>query len=516
LKTPKAPDPVATAQAQSGLNTDTALTQQLVNQTNQVGPWGSTMYNATGSQSYTDSQGRTVSIPQFTQTTTYSPEQQAIFDKTTSAQTNLADIASQQSGKLKDYLNSGFQFDGGNTFNPSSVPTPGTFNAPAGQSSVGAFNAPQASSYGAFNSGLGGQFQTQDFNSGVAPAQAQQFNFGQSPYQSQQFDYGQSPFSSQDFAFNNQDAVNWSTDLASQRILPQQQQDRAALETQLTNKGIRPGTTAWDRELTRLGQTQNDQLNQLALNGRSQAYGEAFGTAQQNYNQNLGNRQQNYNEAFGTNQANNATSLAARGQNYNEAFGTSQANNANNLAAQGQNFNQALGTAQQNYTQALGGRQQNYNEALGAQQQNYNQFAGDQSRVFNQALAGQQQNYNQATTDQTNAYQQQLGGFTANTNTAMAAQQAQYAQSLGARQQNYQEAVTGRNQPLNEISSLLSGSQIANPNQGFSAAPQAQVGGVDYTGLVNQQYQGQLQQSQGAMGGIFGLAGSLGSAGILR
>ncbi|MBO9580331.1 MAG: tail fiber domain-containing protein [Sphingobium sp.] len=314
-----------TAQAQSGLNRDTAVSQNLINMTNQVNPWGSVTYNQTGNTGYVDSSGKWVSVPQFTQTTAYSPEQQGIFDRTTQAQTNIADIAAQQSGALKDYLSSRFDFGQGQ-FNPQGVTQP------------------------------------------------DQFSFGGDP-----------------FSFNNQDAANWAFDLGSQRIIPQQERDRASLETQLVNKGIRPGSDAWNSEMERLGRTQGDQLNQLALTGRQQAYNEA-----------------------------------------------------------------------------LTGRQNNFGEALSTQQQN----------------AGQ----------------------------SLAAEQARFAQELAARQQQFQEAVTGRNQPLNEITALLSGSQIANPGTASSPTPQSAVGGVDYSGLVQSNYQNQLARSQAGLGGLFGLAGSLGGA----
>lgn len=252
VSTPKAPDPVATAAAQSGMNVDTAVSQQLVNMTNQVGPWGSTTYSPTGSSTFTNSQGKQVTIPSFTQTTTYSPQQQAIFDKTTEAQGNLADLAASQSQKIGDYLD-------------------------------------------------------------------------------------------KPFSFQNQDAADWAYDLASTRIKPQQAEARASLDSRLVNAGIRPGTEAYNREMTRMDQSNNDQMNQLALQGRSQAFGEAVQT---------------------------------------------------------------------------------------------------------------------------------------------------------------------RNQPINELSAFMSGSQVAAPNTGFSATPQAGVGGVDYTGLVNQQYQAKAQGQNALLGGLFGLAGA--------
>lgn len=259
VSTPKAPDPMQTATAQAGLNQTTATTQQLLNMTNQVNPWGSVTYNQTGNNSFTDSNGKTTTVPQFTQTTQYDPAHQAIFDKTTETQGNLADLGAQQSAAFKDYL-------------------------------------------------------------------------------------------AKPFSFDNNDAANWSYDLASQRILPQQKEQQQALESQLINQGLRPGTAAWDREMRRNTNANTDQLNQLALTGRSQAFN---------------------------------------------------------------------------------------------------------------------------------------------------------------------EQLTQRNQPINEIGALLSGSQLTNPGQASAATPQTSVGGVDYTGLVNQQYQSKLQSSQGALGGLFGLAGSLGSSALM-
>lgn len=95
------------------------------------------------------------------------------------------------------------------------------------------------------------------------------------------------------------------------------------------------------------------------------------------------------------------------------------------------------------------------------------------------------------------AYTSAMRDFEANRNDA-------YNQlALTGRQQAFQEASYERNQPLNEIGALLSGSQVQSPQ--FVNTPQANVGGVDYTGLVNQQYQGQLANSQAKMGGLFGL-----------
>lgn len=72
-----------------------------------------------------------------------------------------------------------------------------------------------------------------------------------------------------------------------------------------------------------------------------------------------------------------------------------------------------------------------------------------------------------------------------------------------ARSQYLNEAYAERANPINEISALLSGAQVQNPQ--FQSTPQAGVAGVDYTGLVNQQYQSELQSAQAGLGGLFGL-----------
>lgn len=190
VSTPKAPDPRETANAQAGMNRDTATTQQLLNMTNQVGPDGSLTYNQTGTNSFVGADGKVVNLPQFTATTTLSPQQQAIKEQSDKASLNVGTIAAEQSAKFKDLLN-------------------------------------------------------------------------------------------EPFKFTNGDASQWAYDLASPRILQQQGRNEDQLRTTLANKGIREGSAAWNAEMARLTNANSDQLNQLALTGRQQAYTEAL----QNRNQ---------------------------------------------------------------------------------------------------------------------------------------------------------------------------------------------------------------------------------------
>ena len=87
--------------------------------------------------------------------------------------------------------------------------------------------------------------------------------------------------------------------------------------------------------------------------------------------------------------------------------------------------------------------------------------------------------------------------------------------------QAIQQQTALRAMPLNEVSALLSGSQVQSPQAYQPAA--ATVAPTDVLGAYNQQYQGQLaqwqaqqQQQNAGMGGLFGLAGTLGGAAIRR
>lgn len=163
----------------------------------QSSPWGSLTHNQVGTQTIIDPSGKEVEVPRYLATTTLTPEQQAIFDQTQQAETNLATIANEQSARIGQLLND-------------------------------------------------------------------------------------------PFTYNNQDAENWAYDLASQRILPQQEQNRKALENQLVNSGIRRGTAAWDSEMGRLTNANSDQLNQLALTGRQQGFHEALAMRNQPLNEVIG------------------------------------------------------------------------------------------------------------------------------------------------------------------------------------------------------------------------------------
>lgn len=86
---------------------------------------------------------------------------------------------------------------------------------------------------------------------------------------------------------------------------------------------------------------------------------------------------------------------------------------------------------------------------------------------------------------------------------------------LQGRGQAFSELQAMRNQPINEISALLSGSQVSSPNVSMFQPQGAAT--TDVAGLINQNYNQRLQgwqtqqaQRQSLLGGLFGL----GAAGI--
>ena len=85
--------------------------------------------------------------------------------------------------------------------------------------------------------------------------------------------------------------------------------------------------------------------------------------------------------------------------------------------------------------------------------------------------------------------------------------------ALTGRGQAMNESLLQRNQPINEITALMSGSQVSSPSYG--AVPNATQANTDVAGITNASYQNQMAaynaeqaQNNAMMGGIFGLGGA--------
>lgn len=102
---PAPPDPRETSQAQTGTNVATAIANNTMQMVDQTGPYGSLTNEVIGYEDFTDPYtNQTYQVPRYRQTTTLSPEEQAIYDENTGARTNLATTANDQSAFLQDYL----------------------------------------------------------------------------------------------------------------------------------------------------------------------------------------------------------------------------------------------------------------------------------------------------------------------------------------------------------------------------------------------------------------------------
>ncbi len=151
---------------------------------------------------------------------------------------------------------------------------------------------------------------------------------------------------------------------------------------------------------------------------------------------------------------------------------------------------------------ALEAQQNQYNQATGLQQQQYDQMMG--LNEFNRTSQGQMFDQAQARMEAENAAAMLGYGN----------QVAQAGMQNAARSQYLNETYAARNQPINEITALLSGGQVTSPN--FVNSNGATIPTTDVAGLIgdnyNQRYQNYQQEvanSNAMMGGVFGLAGRL-------
>lgn len=107
----------------------------------------------------------------------------------------------------------------------------------------------------------------------------------------------------------------------------------------------------------------------------------------------------------------------------------------------------------------------------------------------------------------TDAYDRAMRGFDQSQNDA-------YNQlMLQGRGQAVQEMLAARNQPINETTALLSGSQVSQPS--FIGNPQTGVANTDVAGIYNNNfnqqmagYNAEMASNNAMMGGLFGLGGA--------
>jgi hypothetical protein len=187
------------------------------------------------------------------------------------------------------------------------------------------------------------------------------------------------------------------------------------------------------------------------------------------------------------------TALSEMGQQIKGQNDTTQLNMAETGAQQSAFLKDYLGTPWNPDTSAIEGRLME----LGSQRLDP-RFAQEEDRLRTRLE-------NQGLTAGSEAWNREMTGFNQSKNDAF------NSLMLQGRGQAFNELGSIRNQPINEISALLSGSQVNSPN--VSPATPQSMPTVDYAGLVNSNYnqrlgnwQQQQAQKQSLMGGLFGLA----------
>ena len=462
---PEPPNPTATAAAQTGTNVSTAIANSYLGNINQTTPSGNLSYEKFADFSYTDpTTGQTFSIPRWNARQTLSPTGQAAFDQTQQSQLNLAQLANNQSNSLRDLL--------GTTFDPNR----GSFDAAKYlQQNPDVLAAAQASGQNIYDWARG-HYQIFGYDEGrmaggqTAPAMAPMEWLHQTPYATDQigastgyqFGYGSGG--------NIQDAYNMGGDITrSYGPADNFSADRQRVEDALMAR-LNPQL-----------ELENDRVRQrLADQGIRAGQGfDAYDAGMDVYNR----------------QANDARFAAIQNAGQEQQRMNEMARNQ----AMFQNSAQAQENQQFAALAAFGNQAQQQREGQGAARAAFYNAASGQNFAEQQARsafynAAQAQNLNRHTTI-FNA-QNQL------------------------RNQALAEMYQQRQQPINEVTALLSGGQVSQPN--FLNTARTQIPTTDVAGIINQNFAQQndifktQQQFWGdIIGGGLGAAGNIGKGWML-
>jgi len=263
------------------------------------------------------------------------------------------------------------------------------------------------------------------------------------------------------------------------RLNPELEREKAALDNKLVNEGFQRGTEAYNRAMDEYARQANDARMQAILAGgqeQSRMFGDAL--AASNFQ----------NQAA---QLSNSTELQAQNQLFGQAQARQQALNEARQQMYGNEVNRI------NLNNQFTGAEAGFNNAATVTEAQFNNAADVSELQFNNDARMQQAGFNNQARQFDFANQ-------------MAAAQFGNAQ----REAQIQEALMQRQIPINEISALMSGSQVQMPQfAGFQAAniPTTPVGDYIYrtAELDQRNYQAELAAQQASMSGLFGLGSSL-------
>jgi hypothetical protein len=219
---PEAPNPIKVSGLQTQSNVQTAVANAWLNNTDTLGPLGSTDYVEQGYRNIQIPAGkngqrvRNVRVPIFKQINRLSTDQQRLLDLQEQSGQNIGELAVQQSDRMQDYLRQGID--------PNTLPDD-VRNA----------------------------------------AQAEQLLRAQSP---------------DDFVAEK----HRTEDALMARLNPQLDRDQNSLLTRLANQGVTPGSEAYNRAMDQFGRQSNDARMQAIL-GAGQEQNRLYGLEQQRVGQ---------------------------------------------------------------------------------------------------------------------------------------------------------------------------------------------------------------------------------------
>jgi hypothetical protein len=260
-------------------------------------------------------------VPRYQATTSYSPEEQAIYESGRTARQTYADIGNSQLSQVQETLSNPYEYSGA-----------------ARQMSVGTDGLP-------------------DLRSSAAATQNVRYNIDNAGTINR--DIADAGSIARNLDFSRYGDLNITRDNVQdallQRLQPSLDTDRAALETQLANQGLTPGTPAYDRAIDAANRQSNDaRLAAIAQAGTEQSrlFGMGLNDAQfrnaaqgQQFGQNAtraGFTNQAQAQQYGQNANDAAFFNTAQGQEFGQDFSNAQLTNS----ARAQGFNERLSQAQ--------------------------------------------------------------------------------------------------------------------------------------------------------------------------
>lgn len=261
---PTPPDPVATANAQSAMNADTARTNASLNRVNQFGPDGSITYKSempsgewfdqrlAQDRQAVEAQGRTWNEgdarkyfedqykDKYSVTTQLSPQNQQLYNLSKEAQLGYGQAANNQIRAASGALSQPFD----------------------GQPYMGLQGGALAAGAGALSGAAG--VAGQPFRDPGASSATDALYYGGEAARTAAGTAGR-PINTDYNAIRQQ-----SIDAANSRLQPQFREQEDQLRTRLLNTGITEGSEAWNRAYRQMNEGQNDSRQQTLLNAENQ------------------------------------------------------------------------------------------------------------------------------------------------------------------------------------------------------------------------------------------------------